>query len=66
MEGKPASYPSRLADYLIGFFSRDGIKLPDAMELTIEELIFSKKVDSLRPIATEVGKAYRIDDAAGR
>jgi phosphoglucosamine mutase len=50
----------------IKFFSRDGIKLPDAMELTIEELIFSKKVDSLRPIATEVGKAFRIDDAAGR
>src|SRR5512136_2398194 len=48
----------------IKFFSRDGFKLPDAMELKIEELIFSKKVDSLRPIATEVGKAYRIDDAA--
>ena len=36
------------------------------MELKIEELIFSKKIDSLRPIATEVGKAYRIDDAVGR
>jgi len=50
----------------IKFFSREGVKLPDAAELAIEELIFSKKVDSLRPIATEVGKAYRIDDAAGR
>lgn len=50
----------------IKFFSRDGVKLPDATELAIEELIFSKKMDSLRPIATEVGKAYRIDDAAGR
>lgn len=50
----------------IKFFSRNGFKLPDEMELRIEELIFSKKIDSLRPIATEVGKALRIDDAAGR
>ncbi|GFE58780.1 phosphoglucosamine mutase [Geobacter sp. AOG1] len=50
----------------IKFFSRDGFKLPDEMELKIEDLIFSKKIDSLRPTATEVGKAYRIDDAAGR
>jgi len=50
----------------IKFFSRDGFKLPDEMELKIEELIFSKKIDSLRPTATEVGKAYRIDDAIGR
>jgi phosphoglucosamine mutase len=50
----------------IKFFSRDGFKLPDEMELRIEELIFSKKIDSLRPTATEVGKAYRIDDAIGR
>ncbi|HLO27246.1 MAG TPA: phosphoglucosamine mutase [Geobacteraceae bacterium] len=50
----------------IKFFSRDGFKLPDEMEIRMEELIFSKKIDSLRPIATEVGKAFRIDDAAGR
>src|SRR5512136_1239289 len=50
----------------IKFFFKDGFKLPDEMELKIEELIFSKKIDSLRPIATEVGKAYRIEDAAGR
>ncbi|HEX2770785.1 MAG TPA: phosphoglucosamine mutase [Geobacteraceae bacterium] len=50
----------------IKFFSRDGFKLPDETELRIEELIFSNKIDSLRPTASEVGKAYRIDDAAGR
>ncbi|UFS69691.1 phosphoglucosamine mutase [Geomonas sp. RF6] len=50
----------------IKFFSRDGFKLPDEIELKMEELIFSKSIDSLRPTATEVGKAYRIDDAAGR
>jgi phosphoglucosamine mutase len=50
----------------IKFFFKDGFKLPDEMELKIEDLIESGKIDSLRPIATEVGKAYRIDDAAGR
>ena len=50
----------------IKFFSSDGFKLPDEMELMMEELIFSKRIDSLRPTAKEVGKAYRIDDAAGR
>ncbi|HEX9874640.1 MAG TPA: phosphoglucosamine mutase [Deferrimonas sp.] len=50
----------------IKFFSADGFKLPDEMELRIEDLIFSKKIDSLRPTAAEVGKAFRIDDARGR
>jgi len=50
----------------IKFFYKDGFKLPDKMELKIEDLIFSEKIDSLRPVATEVGKAYRIDDAVGR
>jgi phosphoglucosamine mutase len=50
----------------IKFFSGDGFKLPDETELAIEELIFSKEIDSLRPIAENVGKAYRIDDAVGR
>lgn len=50
----------------IKFFSADGFKLPDELELKIEKLIDSKKIDTLRPTATEVGKAYRIEDAAGR
>ncbi|NVN98399.1 MAG: phosphoglucosamine mutase [Geobacteraceae bacterium] len=50
----------------IKFFFKDGFKLPDEIELKMEKLIFSEKMDSLRPVATEVGKAYRIDDAAGR
>lgn len=50
----------------IKFFSNDGFKLPDQMELKIEDLIFSNKIEALRPIATEVGKAFRIDDAVGR
>ncbi len=50
----------------IKFFSRTGFKLPDEMELRMEELIFSGSLDALRPVASEVGKAYRIEDARGR
>ena len=50
----------------IKIFSKFGFKLPDAEEAIIEDLIFSKKIDSLRPVAEEVGKAARIDDAKGR
>ena len=37
-----------------------------SMEAEIEELIFSQKMEALRPVAEEVGKAARIDDAKGR
>jgi len=50
----------------IKIFSQDGFKLPDEMEYRIEELILSNHLDSLRPTASEVGKAHRIDDAIGR
>jgi phosphoglucosamine mutase len=50
----------------IKFFARDGFKLPDDVEAHIEELIFSNKIDHLRPTATNIGKATRIDDAQGR
>ena len=50
----------------IKFFSRDGFKLPDLLETKIEALISSGEVDSIRPTAEEIGKAYRVDDADGR
>lgn len=50
----------------IKIFSRDGFKLPDEKEADIEDLIFSQKMAALRPVADEVGKAFRIDDARGR
>jgi phosphoglucosamine mutase len=50
----------------IKIFSRSGFKLPDDEEAIIEDLIFSKKMETLRPVADEVGKAARIDDAKGR
>ena len=50
----------------IKIFSNDGFKLPDDIEAQIEDLIFSQKMAALRPVADEVGKAKRIDDAKGR
>jgi len=50
----------------IKIFSGDGFKLPDDVEAEIEDLIFSQKMEALRPVAEEVGKAKRIDDAKGR
>lgn len=50
----------------IKFFSEDGFKLPDELELEIEDLIFSGKIDSIRPTAKDMGKAFRINDAEGR
>jgi phosphoglucosamine mutase len=50
----------------IKIFSRDGYKLPDAVEDEIEELITSGRIKDIRPTASEIGKAKRIDDALGR
>jgi len=50
----------------IKFFSRDGFKLPDELEFEIEEFIFEDRDPAHRPTASEVGKAYRVDDAIGR
>jgi phosphoglucosamine mutase len=58
----------------IKFFSRDGFKLPDEMELRIERLVLESAVvdhateefRALRPTADRIGKATRIDDAIGR
>lgn len=50
----------------IKIFAGDGFKLPDEVEANIEDLIFSQKMAALRPVAEEIGKATRIDDAKGR
>jgi phosphoglucosamine mutase len=58
----------------IKFFSRDGFKLPDEMELRIERLVLGQPGDdggtdafhALRPTANRIGKASRINDAGGR
>lgn len=50
----------------IKFFGSTGFKLPDELELEIERYVLGDSIDALRPTATEIGKAYRIDDANGR
>ncbi|HTP24476.1 MAG TPA: phosphoglucosamine mutase [Anaeromyxobacteraceae bacterium] len=57
----------------IKFFSADGFKLPDEMELRIERLVLGRPGEgvtddfhALRPTANRIGKAVRINDAGGR
>ena len=50
----------------IKFFSGDGFKLPDEIEAHIEKLMTDPGVEEARPTATEIGQAFRIDDAKGR
>src|SRR5574337_1841395 len=50
----------------IKFFSCDGLKLPDAMEQRIEELVCNGEIDGIRSTPSEIGKAYRLGDAVGR
>jgi len=50
----------------IKFFGADGYKLAREVEQRMEDLIASGELDQIRPTATDVGKAYRIDDALGR
>jgi phosphoglucosamine mutase len=54
------------ADNGIKFFRADGYKLDDKIEDEIEGLVFSGKIENIRPTAGEIGKAVRIDDALGR
>ena len=50
----------------IKFFRADGYKLDDTVEAKIERLVFSGEIENIRPSASEIGKAVRIDDALGR
>jgi phosphoglucosamine mutase len=50
----------------IKIFSRSGFKLPDAEEDEIEDLITTGRIKDIRPTASEIGKAYRIEGASGR
>ena len=54
------------ADNGIKFFRADGYKLDDNIEGQIEHLVFSGEIENIRPTASEIGKAVRIDDALGR
>src|SRR5579885_2050078 len=48
------------ADNGIKFFRADGYKLDDKVEDTIEHLVFSGEIDTIRHSAENIGKAVRI------
>jgi phosphoglucosamine mutase len=50
----------------IKFFSNNGFKLPDEIELEIERLVFSKDLLNYTSKNNEIGKAFRVEDAIGR
>ena len=50
----------------IKIFSSSGYKLNDGLEGEIERLLQSSELVSVRPPASEIGRAKRIDDAGGR
>jgi phosphoglucosamine mutase len=50
----------------IKIFGPDGFKLPDAEEIEIERLLQSHELDEARVTGAHIGKAVKIDDAAGR
>ncbi|MDI6890972.1 MAG: phosphoglucosamine mutase [Thermodesulfovibrionales bacterium] len=50
----------------IKFFSSEGFKLPDGLERKIEELVLDDRLQRNRPKGSSIGKAYRLNDAAGR
>jgi phosphoglucosamine mutase len=50
----------------IKIFSHSGFKLSDAMEQEIETIALADSCPVKRPSGSKVGKAFRLDDAAGR
>lgn len=50
----------------IKIFSSDGFKLPDEVEEQIEEQLFTPESGRFTVPPTDIGQAFRIDDAGGR
>ena len=50
----------------VKFFRSDGYKLDDEIEAQIENLVFDGEIEKIRPRASAIGKAVRIEDALGR
>jgi phosphoglucosamine mutase len=50
----------------IKIFGADGYKLPDSLEIELEQLMQPGALDDRVASASEIGKAVRIDDAVGR
>lgn len=56
---------NHFADNGIKLFAGDGYKLPDEVEVRLESLIESD-LNGQRARGAEIGRAFRLDDAAGR
>src|SRR6266436_6334029 len=52
--------------YVTRSLRADGYKLDPTVEREIEDLVFSGRIENIRPTAGEIGKGSRIDDALGR
>ncbi len=50
----------------IKLFSGTGFKLSDGQEEAIEELVLGGKLPGMVPPPSQIGRAYRMEDAAGR
>lgn len=50
----------------IKIFSSEGLKLPDKIEKKIEDLVQDDGLLKNRPKGSDIGKAFRLDDATGR
>jgi phosphoglucosamine mutase len=50
----------------IKIFGSEGFKLPDETETAIEEIVLANNLHTLHPSPSELGKAYRMEDARGR
>lgn len=50
----------------IKFFDPQGFKLPDEIEIQMEEFIFATHEENIRPTHDGMGRAIRVEDAVGR
>jgi phosphoglucosamine mutase len=50
----------------IKIFGRDGFKLPDTVEAELEAVLLGEVSEPELPRGTGIGRAWRVDDAAGR
>ncbi len=50
----------------IKFFDHTGFKLPDSLELKLEDLIAQDEFEKNLPTCEEIGRAHRVEDAPGR
>ncbi len=55
-----------ITDNGIKFFAEDGYKIPDALQIEIEEVFYANNFAQSYVPVQKLGKAYKIEDARGR